>query len=87
MWKRFRSNMGAMIGVVLLIAVIVIALIAPLLFPDGPWQMVQRPFLAPFAVDGLPLGTDTLGRNVAAQLAYGAQVSFWSGWFQRLWHC
>ncbi|NIY74854.1 ABC transporter permease [Thalassospira sp. HF15] len=79
MWKRFRSNMGAMVGVALLIAVIVVAVIAPMLFPQGPWQMVQRPFLAPFAVDGLPLGTDTLGRNVAAQLAYGAQVSLLVG--------
>jgi len=41
--------------------------------------MVQRPFLAPFSTDGLPLGTDTLGRNVAAQLAYGARVSLLVG--------
>lgn len=79
MWKRFSSNIGAIVGVVLLIAVIVVALTAPLIFPGGPWQMVQRPFLPPFSVDGLPLGTDTLGRNVAAQLAYGAQVSLLVG--------
>ena len=32
-----------------------------------------------FTVDGLPLGTDTLGRDVAAQLAYGARVSLLVG--------
>merc|ERR1711969_167824 len=30
-------------------------------------------------MDGLPLGTDTLGRDVAAQLAYGARVSLLVG--------
>ncbi|WP_375259468.1 ABC transporter permease [Citreimonas sp.] len=79
MWKRFSSNIGALVGVFLLVTVILVALTAPLIFPGGPWQMVQRPFLPPFDVDGLPLGTDTLGRNVAAQLAYGAQVSLLVG--------
>lgn len=79
MWNRFSSNIGAMVGVVLLILVIIVALIAPMVYPGGPWQMLQRPFLPPMAVDGLPLGTDTLGRNVAAQLAYGARVSLLVG--------
>lgn len=79
MWNRFASNKGALVGVVLLVSVITIALIAPLLFPGGPWKMVQRPFLVPLSTDGLPLGTDTLGRNVAAQLAYGARVSLLVG--------
>lgn len=79
MWKRFSSNIGAMIGVVLLLAVIGIAIFAPLLFAHTPWQMVQRPFLTPFTMDGLPLGTDTLGRDVASQLAYGARVSLLVG--------
>ena len=78
-WKRFRTNVGAIVGVVLLVAVIAIALLAPVIFEHGPWQMVQRPFLAPFAVDGLPLGTDTLGRDVASQLAHGARVSLLVG--------
>ncbi|NDV50667.1 MULTISPECIES: ABC transporter permease [unclassified Salipiger] len=79
MWKRFSSNIGAMVGVVLLLAVIGIAIFAPLIFAHTPWQMVQRPFLTPFTMDGLPLGTDTLGRDVASQLAYGARVSLLVG--------
>lgn len=79
MWKRFCSNIGALIGVAILVAVIAVALLAPVIYPQGPWQMVQRPFLPPFTVDGLPLGTDTLGRDVAAQLAYGARVSLLVG--------
>ncbi|MEM6849010.1 MAG: ABC transporter permease [Pseudomonadota bacterium] len=72
---RFVRNKGAVFGLVVLIAVIAIAILAPVLYPQSPWRMVQRPFLPPFTVDGFPFGTDTLGRDVAAGLAYGAQVS------------
>jgi peptide/nickel transport system permease protein len=37
--------------------------------------MVQQPFLAPLTAPGLPLGSDALGRDVAAGLVYGARVS------------
>jgi peptide/nickel transport system permease protein len=78
-WKRYRRNRGAVVGLVLLIIVIAVALSAPLLYPDSPWKMVQRPFLPPFERDGLPLGTDALGRNVIAGLAHGARVSLLVG--------
>jgi peptide/nickel transport system permease protein len=55
------------------------ALLAPLLFPESPWRMVQRPFLPPFSQEGFPLGTDTMGRNVAAGLMHGAWVSLLIG--------
>jgi len=78
-WNRFKRNRGAVIGLVLLALVIAIAILAPLLFPQSPWRMVQRPFLPPFAMEAFPLGTDTLGRNVLSGLAYGAQVSLLVG--------
>jgi len=74
-WFRFSRNRGALVGLVILVVVIVVAILAPVLYPDSPWKMVQRPFLEPFEVDGLWLGTDTLGRDVAAGLAHGARVS------------
>ncbi len=78
-WKRFKRNRGAVIGLAILIAVVLIAAFAPVIFPQSPWKMVQRPFLPPFAMDKLPLGTDALGRNVLAGLAHGAQVSLLVG--------
>ncbi|KAA2317116.1 ABC transporter permease [Pseudooceanicola sediminis] len=78
-WKRFISNRGALLGLGILIAVLLVALLAPLIYPRGPWAMVQRPFLVPFTTDGLPLGTDTLGRDVLAGLVYGARVSLLVG--------
>ncbi|WP_372002460.1 ABC transporter permease [Tistrella mobilis] len=76
---RFAQNRGAVVGMIILLAVIVLAIIAPLIYPVSPWKMVQRPFLPPLDVAGLPFGTDTLGRNVAAGLAHGARVSLLIG--------
>ncbi|OCX64606.1 ABC transporter permease [Thioclava sp. SK-1] len=78
-WKRFSTNRGAVFGLILLFLVIAIALLAPFMFPRGPWAMVQRPFLAPFDAAGLYLGTDTLGRDVLSGLVYGARVSLLVG--------
>lgn len=78
-FKRFTSNRGAAIGLVILLVVVLTAVIGPLIYTDSPWRMVQRPFLPPFTVDGLPLGTDALGRDVMAGLVYGARISLLVG--------
>ena len=44
---RFAQNRGAVVGMIILLAVIVLAIIAPLIYPVSPWKMVQRPFLPP----------------------------------------
>lgn len=74
-WSRFAQNRGAVVGLVILAAIVAVAIAAPFVFPESPWKMVQRPFLKPFEVPGHWLGTDTLGRDVAAGLAHGARVS------------
>ncbi|MEM8552008.1 MAG: ABC transporter permease [Pseudomonadota bacterium] len=74
-WKRFSRNRGAVVGLGVMVFVIIIAALAPVLYPESPWRMVQRPFLAPFQVPGFYLGTDTLGRDVASGLVHGARVS------------
>lgn len=78
-WKRFRYNRGAVIGLVILGLVVLAAALAPIIFPQSPWKMVQRPFLPPFTQDGLPLGTDALGRDVLSGLFHGAYVSLLVG--------
>ncbi|ALM52005.1 ABC transporter permease [Halomonas huangheensis] len=76
---RFARNRGALFGLVILWVIIGMAILAPIVFPESPWRMVQRPFLPPFEVDGFWLGTDTMGRNVAAGLMHGAWVSLLIG--------
>jgi peptide/nickel transport system permease protein len=45
------------------------------LFPGDPLDMVARPLLQPFASPAFPLGTDRLGRDLAAGLVHGARGS------------
>lgn len=78
-WKRFSRNKGAVLGLAIIVVVVLVALAAPLLYPQSPWRMVQRPFLPPFAVDGFWLGTDTLGRDIASGVVHGARVSLLVG--------
>lgn len=78
-FSRFAQNRGALVGLIILLLMIAMAVLAPLLFPESPWRMVQRPFLPPFSQDGFPLGTDTMGRNVASGLMHGAWVSLLIG--------
>lgn len=78
-WRRFLRNKGAVLGLGILLIVVLVAALAPLLYSYSPWSMVQRPFLPPFEREGFLLGTDTLGRDIGAGLAFGAQISLLVG--------
>lgn len=77
-FTRFASNRGAVVGLGLLLLLVAVVLLAPLLYPQSPWRMVGRPMGAPFEGQFL-LGTDTLGRDVAAGIVHGARVSLLIG--------
>ena len=76
---RFLANRGAAAGLVLLLLVILTGVLASVFYEDSPWMMVAQPLLAPFADPAYPLGTDMLGRDIAAGLAHGARVSLMIG--------
>ncbi len=78
-WRRFCSNRGALIGLVILTIVVLVAVFAGVLAPNDTWDMVQRPFLPPFIDPNLPLGSDVLGRDVYSGLIMGARVSLLIG--------
>jgi len=73
--RAFARNPSFLFGCAILLAVVVVALLAPWLFPGDPQDMVAPPTLWPGEDMAYPLGTDSLGRDVAAGLAYGARVS------------
>ncbi len=77
-WRNFRRNRGAVVGLVILLLVLAMAATAPLLFPGNPWDMVGMPFTPP-GEDGMLLGTDSLGRDLAAGIAHGARISLLVG--------
>jgi len=63
----------------LLLSMGLLAVLAPWLYPGDPLDMVASPLLWPGQDAAFPLGSDSLGRNVAAGLAHGAQVSLLVG--------
>lgn len=76
--KAFCRNKGAVIGAVILLLVFLTAGLAGVIFPFSPWDMQSAPFMPPGEMDML-LGSDSLGRDVAAGIAYGARVSLLVG--------
>ena len=66
-------------GAAVLLLVAAAALAAPWLFPDNPQDMVAAPTEWPGADPAFPLGTDSLGRDIAAGLVHGARVSLLVG--------
>lgn len=78
-WRRFARNKGAVAGLVVLAAVLALVLLGPLLAPNDPWDMVDQPFLAPGQTAGLPLGTDTMGRDIFSGVVRGARISLLIG--------
>jgi peptide/nickel transport system permease protein len=65
-------------GLVILTAEVVIAVLANWLYPGDPFDLAGAPFLAPWRKSDdpqFPLGTDILGRDIAAGLVHGARIS------------
>lgn len=73
--RAFTRNIGAVVGLAILMIVLAAALFGPLLFPEDPWSMATRPFLKPFLEADYPLGSDLLGRDILTGIVYGARVS------------
>jgi len=73
-WIRFRSNRIAMLALVLLAAINIAAVFAPVLAPYPPNAMSIRERLQPPSIKH-PLGTDENGRDMLSRLLYGARIS------------
>ena len=76
--RAFFRNRGAAVGLGILLLVAIMAATAPIVFPFSPWDMQGAPF-APPGEEGFWLGSDSLGRDVAADIAYGSYVSLLVG--------
>ncbi|ABC22812.1 ABC transporter permease [Rhodospirillum rubrum] len=74
-FRRYFRNPSAVLGLVLLIAVLGLALSADLLFPRDPLALAGRPLQWPLDNPRFWLGTDNSGRDIAAQIFHGARLS------------
>ncbi len=83
-WSYFRENHGAVIGFYVFVALVLLALLAPVIAPHGATvQYRDATLVPPFWQEGgsltYPLGTDPLGRDILSRLLFGAQFSFLVG--------
>ena len=76
---RFSKNKAAVIGLLVLLTVIAMALLASVIYPGNPWDPSTSPFLKPMAESGVLLGSDSLGRDIAAGIVHGARASLMVG--------
>ncbi|WP_407175085.1 ABC transporter permease [Bradyrhizobium sp. STM 3562] len=77
--RLLLRNPSAVAGICLLLLIVAAAALAPVLYPGDPLSMVARPLIWPGHNAAFPLGTDSLGRDVAAGLMHGARVSLLIG--------
>ena len=72
--KRLKRNKLAMLGMAIVIALILIALFAPLLAPYDPIARIKADSsLAPSSVH--LFGTDLLGRDIFSRVIFGSRIS------------
>jgi peptide/nickel transport system permease protein len=76
-WRLFARNRAAVFGLAILVGVVLLAAIAPIIYPASPFSLAGRPMSPPFG-DWI-FGTDTLGRDVMAGIAHGARTSLLIG--------
>ena len=73
-WRNFRRNKSALVGLVLIIALVIIALFAPWIAPYDPLeQSVINKFLPPSSEH--LLGTDDYGRDIMSRIIWGTRVA------------
>ena len=75
--SRFFRHKPAVIGLLLLMLVLLAAALAGVIYPADPFAMVGKPFQPPFGEH--LLGTDMLGRDLAAGVLHGARTTLLVG--------
>jgi peptide/nickel transport system permease protein len=84
LWKRVRGHKGLIAGSLLFLAIVAVALTAPLIAPHDPYdQNLTNRLVPPIWYERgtwtHPLGTDNLGRDYLSRMLYGAQISLLIG--------
>lgn len=83
-WFYFKVNRGAVIGLCFFVALILVAIFAPLIAPHDPIQQFRDAMkVPPFWEEGgstkFLLGTDAVGRDILSRLIYGSRYSLFIG--------
>ncbi|WP_310620238.1 ABC transporter permease subunit [Flexibacterium corallicola] len=83
-WRHFKTNRGAVAGLIFFVCLVFIAAFAWVLAPHDPTEQYRQALLVPPVwQDGGSwahiLGTDAVGRDLLSRLIYGSQYSLFIG--------
>jgi peptide/nickel transport system permease protein len=73
-WRRFRRNKLAMLGLVIIAVLVVLAIIGPFITPYDPFEQNLLNTLQPPSSSHW-FGTDVLGRDLYSGIIYGVRVA------------
>ncbi|NNE81004.1 MAG: ABC transporter permease [Silicimonas sp.] len=76
-WLSLRANSMAMFGLGILVALLLVAMLAPFLSPYDPYVQSLGNRLQPIGAEGHLLGTDSLGRDILSRLIYGSRITLY----------
>jgi peptide/nickel transport system permease protein len=78
--RSFARNKPAVVGLVMILAIVIVALAAPLIAPHDPLDQSVRDRLATPSSDYL-LGRDDKGRDIFSRVIYGTRIALQVGIF------
>ena len=83
--RRLSRRRTALFGFLVVALVVLVAILAPVVSPFDPLEQdIGQRLRPPGWQDAQgrvhPLGTDHLGRDIAARIIFGSRVALWSGW-------
>ena len=80
--RRFRSNKSAVFGLILILVLVFCAIFADVISPNDPTpsppeleKSLKPGFWSEDGLEGMPLGTDMLGRCILSRILHGARIS------------
>jgi len=76
---RLACRPAALLGMLVLLAMALGAILAPWLYPGDPMSMVGGVLLRPGEDPTFPFGTDQMGRDLAAEVFHGARITLLVG--------
>lgn len=76
-WLGFRSNTMAMLGFTILVALVLVALLAPWIAPHDPLAQDLTNRLQPLGSEGHLFGTDSLGRDILSRIIHGSRITLY----------
>lgn len=78
-WRRLVRNRLALVGMVIVFALLILAVFAPIIAPYGESEVIHPDLVLAEPSWYFPMGIDQNGRDVFSRMLYGARVSLLVG--------